>query len=249
MKLNTLFMPYDLYERHSVVGRLLTDFLGIEKSQVMVLDVGGRAELLKQFLPNQSEQAGQRYQVTSINPDGTGDLIASGTAIPFKDGAFDVIVTIDTLEHLPQEERLPFLEECLQVARRGVIMAAPYGGEAHIAFERQLLERYQDVFGETHLYLSEHVEYGLPGPADLDRYEQAHKDVKVSRYYAGDYVWQGATFERGVLANTKKGITKKALNLYNQISSMALFHRVRLLREPVQTTNRFYLVFDKTSSA
>jgi hypothetical protein len=35
------------------------------------------------------------------------------------------------------------------------------------------------------------------------------------------------------------------LNLYNQIVSLALFHRVRLQARPGPTSNRFYLLVKK----
>ena len=113
-----LLMPYDLYERHAVTSRLLQEELKNSQESICVLDVGGQAELLERFTP---------YRVISVNTDGSGNLTCSGCVLPFLDSSFVAVVSIDTLEHLPQESRVPFLRECLRVSQRYVIVAAPFG--------------------------------------------------------------------------------------------------------------------------
>jgi len=230
-------MPYDLYERHFVVSRLLKDALGMSQEASRILDVGGRAELLEQFVPD---------RVVSINIDGSGDLLGSGLALPFADNALSAVVSIDTLEHLPQEVRVPFLRECLRVARQCVVVAAPFGSEGHKGYERELAALYQSLFGEPHIYLSEHVRHGLPTLADIDDFAVSLQQAKrVKRFFAGDYLWQGRQFERGIRASRKSAWRRHFLNLYNQVTSLALFHPVRLQSSPDPKTNRFYLLIEK----
>ncbi len=156
-----LFMPYDLYERHAVASRLLQEALKNIQESIHILDVGGRAKLLERFTP---------YRVISINTDGSGNLTGSGCALPFLDSSFVAVVSIDTLEHLPQENRLPFLRECLRVSQRYVIVAAPFGSEGHSKCEKRLDKLYRSIYGESHIYLSEHVKYGLPDMVELDQF-------------------------------------------------------------------------------
>ena len=47
----TLFMPYDVYERHAMVGHLLQAAMRTPYATPCVLDVGGRSELLERFTP------------------------------------------------------------------------------------------------------------------------------------------------------------------------------------------------------
>ena len=231
--------PYDVYERHQVVSSWLQSAIPVsgEKGEApVILDVGGRIDLLAQFLP---------YRVVSANPDGTGAVVASGLALPFADNSFTAVVNIDTLEHLPPDIRLPLVRECLRVARQYVIIAAPYGSSEHIRHEKEMHEQYQAIHGRSHQYLSEHIRYGLPSPADLERIEQAIAPAQVTRYYAGDYVWQGKIFIRAARSAVRPRLAATLMYLYNRLSSLALFHPVRLAAAPHAATNRFYLFIEK----
>jgi hypothetical protein len=232
----TLFMPYDVYERHAMVGHLLQAAMRTPYATPCVLDVGGRSELLERFTP---------YRVTSANVDGSGDLVASGCAIPFADRSFDAVVSIDTLEHLPREARPSFLRECFRIARHYALIAAPFGSQGHIECERQLDRLCQSEYGEFHPYLHEHVTYGLPEVGDLDQFAADLKATSVRQLFAGDYVWQSKQFERAVLGHRRRGILARLWNKYNYVASLAIFHPIRVRDWPDATANRFYLLMGK----
>lgn len=231
----TWLMPYDVYERHKVVSSLLQSVLPLKESP-FILDVGGRIDLLEQFLP---------YRVLSVNPDGTGAVYASGTALPFADDSFTAVVNIDTLEHLPPDIRLPFVRECLRVARRYIIIAAPYGSPKHIQHEKNLHTLYKNTHGHPHKYLSEHIRYELPSPTWLKELETAVVPASVQHFYAGDFIWQGKTFAQSIKAAQSPLLQAKWINLKNRITSLALLHPIHLTRTPTETTNRFYLLVQK----
>lgn len=235
MTIRNKLLPYDLYERHTVVGQLLQKALG-SNSRHTILDVGGRKALLDRFLP---------YQTFSINPDATGHVLGDGGRLPFAPNAFDAVVNIDTLEHLPSQIRLPFIQECLRVSQQIVIVAAPYGSQAHIQLEQALNEQYRQVVGRPHHYLSEHVEFGLPNPEQLEHFAQALRPFPTQLFYAGDFTWQGRSFARAVRAHQQPRLLARFTNLYNQISGIALFHPINLTQTARPTTNRFYLVINK----
>lgn len=227
-------MPYDLYERHTVVSQLLQAKPSSDETKI-VLDVGGRIGLLNRFMP---------YKTISINPDGTGHIVGDGTRLPFVDDSFDAVVNIDTLEHLPGHLRLPFIQECLRVSKQSVIIAAPYGNPGHVQLEKELNALHTKVLGKPHPYLSEHVEHGLPTPEQLVSFTQ--KLAATSQFhYAGDYSWQGRSFARAVQAHKQPRFLARLTHLYNQFSSMALFHPIVLSTKPNAQTNRFYLSLTK----
>jgi SAM-dependent methyltransferase len=231
-----LLMPYDLYERHAVVGRLLREAVGESLEDICILDVGGRAELLERFMP---------YRVISANIDGSGDLSGSGRALPFVDSSFVAVVSIDTLEHLPRESRLPFLRECLRVAQRYVVVAAPFGSEGHSECEKRLGDLYRSTYGKPHIYLGEHIRYGLPDIVELDRFICDLKVANSRRLFAGDYVWQAKQFERAILGYRRRGLLARLWNVYTTVTSLAVFHPIRLRDRPDATANRFYLLLEK----
>jgi hypothetical protein len=231
-----LFIPYDLYERHAVVSQLLQVTLDGNQKDICILDVGGRAELLERFIP---------YRVISVNVDGSGNLLGSGCALPFVDDSFIAVISIDTLEHLRRENRLSFLRECLRVARCYVVVAAPFGSEGHKECEKRLDDLYRSTYGQPHTYLHEHIRYGLPDIAELDRLARDLDAVNWQYFFAGDYVWQGKQFERAILGHQKRGLLARFRNMYNYVASLALFHPVRLRDWPDTTANRFYLSIEK----
>ncbi|MAT96718.1 MAG: hypothetical protein CL608_06200 [Anaerolineaceae bacterium] len=237
MSITTRLMPYDLYERHIIVSQLLQEALPTVANQ-QVLDVGGRIDLLDRFLP---------YPTISINPDGTGHILGDGGSLPFANETFDAVVNIDTLEHLPGQIRLPFIQECLRVSQQTVIVAAPYGSEAHMQLEKELNELHIRKVGRPHQYLSEHVEYGLPSPEQLANFAQALQPATTQLYYAGDFTWQGRSFARAVRAHQQPRLLARFTNLYNRLSGIALFHPIALTTTPKPTTNRFYLVINKSA--
>lgn len=235
-----LFMPYDLYERHAVASRLLQEALKNIQESIHILDVGGRAKLLERFTP---------YRVISINTDGSGNLTGSGCALPFGDNSFAAVVSIDTLEHLPQKSRLPFLRECLRVAQHYIIVAAPFGSEGHSKCEKRLDKLYRSICGESHAYLSEHVKYGLPDMVELDQFACNLEAANCQHFFAGNYVWQGKQFERATLGHRKQGMLARLWNAYNYLLSFAIFHPILLREQPDVTANRFYFLVEKRNTS
>jgi SAM-dependent methyltransferase len=227
------FQQSDLVERHTVVARILAQSL--PGQQATVLDVGGRRGLLAEYTP---------LPVTAINPDGTADLRLEGDRLPFGAGAFDAVVTIDTLEHVPPAQRLPFVQECARVARKLLIVAAPYGSPEHIGRERELNEVHRSVYGHYHQYLNEHVENGLPTADEIDALTAAVVHKAKSLYYAGDYTWQARMFEQSVNAARRGPIVARLLHLYNRVAAAAVLHPIKLEKAADAQSNRFYLVME-----
>lgn len=221
------FLPYDQFERHKVVITLL-DGLPIQN----VLDVGGRTGLLSRFTT---------YDVTALNVDDSGDVQYGGRAIPFRDDQFSAVVSIDTLEHLPKGERHGFLRECLRVTRRYLVVAAPFGSPNHVACERTLNELYRRVHGRAHVYLDEHVKYGLPTEAELEELVAGLGGVRHRVFFAGDYVWQARHFEGAWLHQGERGLRYRFRRFLSYLFSLAWFHPVRLNDQPYASANRFYL--------
>lgn len=146
--------PYDVYCRHKRMAELVT-------AKGSILDVGGSLKELKRFVNN---------PITTVDVIG-GDVVAAGTYLPFKNNSFDIVVSLDTIEHIPAKNRLQFISENLRVAKKQVIIAAPMGTLNHQQAEVQLLIAYP----KDH-YLQEHIKYGLPSLVDIKNWV---KDLPV----------------------------------------------------------------------
>lgn len=229
--LRPLVMDYDGYERHRVTEMFLSDS-PVER----VLDVGGYARVLDKFVP---------YRTTAINIDGSGDVRYDGKVLPFADDAFDAVVSLDTIEHMPRDERGRFLDECLRVARRYLLVAAPYGTEEHRDSEARLNELYRSVHGEPHRHLDEHVRFGIPTPSEVESFSHRFRGHVTELCYAGDFEWQCRAFERSLCSGESRGIASLVGKLRIRWGARAFLRRIVLRREPYDSANRFYLFVRK----
>lgn len=161
-------MPFDHFERHTLTraaADVVREKVGHETFRV--LDVGGGPASLSRFLPHD-------YVVTvdtedlEIDYSALGDesfMRADGTKLPFADGAFEIVVCHDTLEHVPADLREAFLHEMLRVASELVLVNGPFDTEDVSDAERLVIDVARETMGDGYAtvhYLSEHAEFGLP---------------------------------------------------------------------------------------
>lgn len=83
------------------------------------------------------------------------------TKLPFAARSFDVVICVDTLEHMPKGERQKSIEEIIRVAGKEAIIAVPFGREA-VREDRELAQTYRERFGREFPFFGEHRRYGLP---------------------------------------------------------------------------------------
>lgn len=87
-----------------------------------LLDVGcGRGEMLD-FANYLGFEKAQGVEVVPYLCDGVRVIQAVGTNLPFEDGAFDVVICNDVIEHIPQGEDEALCREILRVARKHILI-------------------------------------------------------------------------------------------------------------------------------
>lgn len=153
---DALDMPFDQYQRYRLVSALV-ESLRSGSAGMTILDVGGRTALLRRFLA--------KDKVTLVDVETSAEpglVLGDGSALPFKDGSFDLVCAFDTLEHVPPAGRERFLSECYRVSKKHVVIVGPYQApeveEAEVLLQRFL----KDKLGVEHRYLEEHRHNGLP---------------------------------------------------------------------------------------
>jgi hypothetical protein len=151
-------LPFDQYGRHRAareIACLLRSQEGPER--LAVLDVGGYPGLTRHFLPDD--------WVVVVDPLAEGEgsyLRASGLALPFQDASFDLVLSLDSLEHVPPPSRPRYLGELLRVARRYALVLAPCGSPDTERAEALVFEYVKIVLHAEHAQLLEHRAFGLP---------------------------------------------------------------------------------------
>jgi SAM-dependent methyltransferase len=139
-----------------------------ERGSGTLLDVGSGALGLADFLDD-------RWAVTALDvsfgdygawsrPPSTRATRVTGDVrdLPFPDGAFDVVVAVDLLEHIAPADRARALGELARVARVRTIVAAPAGTPA-LEADRRLA----GSLATPPPWLEEHLALGFPEPEEL----------------------------------------------------------------------------------
>lgn len=177
-----LDLPFDQYQRYRIMSEVLNLLItegvlpGEGEPPLTILDVGGYPGLLARFAPQgarvvvldvvRDAESARRYNYTYV--------IGSGMTLPFPDGSFDCVVSLDTLEHIPQEARPPFLAEMRRVARAAAVLVCPVFREETALAEQTLFEYIQWLLKARQEQLDEHITYRLPDfPAARAGFEAA----------------------------------------------------------------------------
>ena len=155
---NLVGQSFDYVSRHTIVAEMINEYFGVG-SKIKVLDVGGLGSPLSIILG---------YDVTTVDEEAVNDkniLRADGASLPFKDNEFSCVVTCDTLEHVPEDDRTNFISELCRVSNDLVIICAPFNTMQNKKAEDAVHEFYMSFTGQEHRWLKEHKAYGLPNLA------------------------------------------------------------------------------------
>ena len=179
-------LPFDLYGRYAVIR----DIINVNRKDneaFRVLDVGGRGNLLKRFLPNDSVS----YLDPLMESEDENFIKGDGCAMPLKDNSFDWVTSADVFEHIPKEKREVFLNENIRVAKKATILVAPFYSAEVVQAEANANENYKTLSrGKDHLWLVEHIENGLPDAVEFEKFLEMKKISFQKLYNNRLFLWQ-----------------------------------------------------------
>ena len=159
---------FDLYGRYKIPSTIID--LNRQKGQrFSVLDVGGRGDILKDFLPGDDVW----YLDPNVQSSDVNFIEADGCHIPRNDRFFDWVISCDVFEHIEKEKRCPFLAENLRVANAGMILAAPFFSPEIKSAEVEVNVFHYQLFHQNHPWLIEHIANGLPDLEETLRFLKA----------------------------------------------------------------------------
>ncbi len=120
-------------------------------------DVGGHHGLLADHLPRELRCRAVVDLTRCERPD---HVRGSALTLPLRDGAVDVALCADTLEHVA--DPLAAARELRRVAQRAVVISAPWKSEATDQAEEAVVRWHRQITGQDHPWLAEHRAGGLP---------------------------------------------------------------------------------------
>jgi len=225
--INKLLLPYDVYERHKAVGDLIL------KNET-VLDIGGELNHLSQFC--------HPAKIVVANLTG-GDVIIQKEKLPFAKNSFDVVSSIDVLEHIPKEDRQEFVKKLTDIAAKRVILSFPIGTTGHVKYEKEIQSWLQKI-GANVSFLKEHIKYGLP---TIDEISKISKNQESRIFYSGNLTFNKYLFYLYLFDPQIKYLGKLiyfSKLIFNFLTN-PIFYAFLSNRKFSESINRAYLIIDK----
>jgi Methyltransferase domain len=155
---DALRLPFDQYQRYNGAAQLIAA-LGLSRGRT--LEMGASPGFSEIFFADANLFFTDRYGVHEGR-----FTVADGAALPYRDDSFDVVVALDTLEHIAPQHREAFLRETKRVSRDLVVLSAPHDTQDVALAEAALQAFVTARFGEIFETLQEHADNGLPDPAE-----------------------------------------------------------------------------------
>lgn len=148
-------LEFDVYQRFQGI-RAIIERIGVPES-APILDVGGYPGTFADMLSS--------YRVITLDKEHCPRrdyVMGSGEALPFPENTFDIVVSSDTLEHIPSENRREFLAELGRVSREWIIICSPFDFNYVKLAEQMLNDLHQIIKRRDNPWLKEHNQFGLP---------------------------------------------------------------------------------------
>lgn len=174
-----LQLPFDHFQRYGTGARIL-ERLGL--GDAGILEVGAnRQRLLGRFLP----RARLLYTDVEVEGDEQDFVVADATDMQFADDSYDAVISLDVLEHIPEDRRIAAVEEMARVSRCAVVIGCPLDAPWVREAEEDANGFWRELFDEDYEWLAEHKEFGLVDPLPVvEAFERS--GMCVERVRQGD---------------------------------------------------------------
>jgi len=131
------------------------------KNKVKILDVGSGGFGLCVYIKGKYDITGTDIETGGKIFKNTKVIKASADKLPFKDSSYDIITSVDMMEHLPEKIRKKAVFEMVRVAEQKIYLAFPRGKMS--ALIDRFIRRYYKFTHKRELdFLNEHIRYQLP---------------------------------------------------------------------------------------
>ncbi len=136
------------------------------KDYIKILDIGSGGLGIAPYVKR--EVTGVDLKFSPPFHHALNKVTASATKLPFNNNTYDVVVSVDMLEHLNANDRLLAINEMLRVAQKVVFIAVPCG-DLSTKQDRELDILYFDKYKIHYHFLEEQLSFGLPEAGDIKK--------------------------------------------------------------------------------
>jgi len=148
---------FDTRGRNTDVASALESLLNNDST---ILDAGCGENGIANFV-SKGKFAGVDLHPPNFRRKGVAFIQASMLSLPFRQDSFSLVTSVDVLEHLSPEARRLAIAEMVRVAKKGILVAFPYGQSAR-KIDEKFYERLKSTDQQIPEWLAEHLQFEYP---------------------------------------------------------------------------------------
>jgi SAM-dependent methyltransferase len=211
--------------RYATVIDALRD---IWRDDITIAEIGSGAAGITEFLDHPVTGVDSAFERTDdkATPLLT-QVVGTATDLPFADASYDVVLSLEMMEHLPSDEvRAQALREMLRVTRPGgrMVVTFPAGRTAE-RLDAWLNAAYRRRHGRDHPWAVEHLENGLP---DAESIARLAASVGARRVRLRRHAWAPAWQLQQLLFSVEWGYPwTRAVGIHTTPTAGLLFRALR----------------------
>jgi SAM-dependent methyltransferase len=180
-ELHTSSLPFDLYQRYRFAGDVIQT---IQPASILdaggnLGDANGHLAVSHEFFSSPDYSPSKIISSDLRHCDHPDHIPGNALSLPFPDKFFEMVVSLDVLEHIPGESRLHFLEELNRVSSNWILLAAPFASPEVKKAEKALVSELGLHF------LDEHTELGLPQEDLITNFFKSEKGCHIQKFENG----------------------------------------------------------------